>query len=81
MGNHDQALNHYQASLNLRREIGDRRGEGWMLHAIALEYDAVNSHEVAHDYMLKALGVARDSEDKELLKACNQILENPFQHK
>ena len=58
LGNHDQAVHHYQASLTIRQEIGDRQGEGWMLHALARVYAAQGMDSEAHRYTTRASAAA-----------------------
>jgi tetratricopeptide (TPR) repeat protein len=73
LGEHDQALRHYHASLDLRREIGDRRGEGWMLHALALAYAAQNLYTQASACAAQALAIAEEGTDEDLRQACVQV--------
>ena len=51
LGNYEQAQTYYQASLQLRQEIGDRLGEGWMLSAIAQAYIAQGLPAEAQGYL------------------------------
>ena len=73
LGEHDQSLKHYQMSLNIRRKISDRKGEGWMLHSLALEFAAKDSDTQAHDCMAQALAIAEEFADEELLHACAHV--------
>lgn len=73
MGDHKQALYYYQASLEIRREIGDRKGEGWMLNSLALVFAAQNLHTQARDYLAQALAIAEECADEELRGACADV--------
>jgi tetratricopeptide (TPR) repeat protein len=75
-GEYAQALYHYRASLELRRDIGDRQGEGWMLHALALVHAAQKVYAQAHDCVAQALAIAEEGADEELRQACVQVRDN-----
>jgi tetratricopeptide (TPR) repeat protein len=72
LGDREQAVRHYQASLDLRREIGDRRGEGWMLHALSRAYAAGNLWMQARECAAQAAAIADECGDEELHRACVQ---------
>lgn len=77
---HAAATAHYARSLQLRRVISDRRGEGWMLHhlaharmADAASSDTQVSADAARRDLLAADAIARECGDAELVAACQQL--------
>jgi hypothetical protein len=72
LGEYEQAL-HYRASLEIRRETGDRRGEGWMLHALASVHATQDLPALARDCLAQALAIAEECADAELRRACVQV--------
>jgi len=68
-----RALEHYQESLRIRREIGDKKGEGWMLHRLAEAYVAQDSLDFARRYLTQALTIAEECENRKLQDACAQL--------
>jgi tetratricopeptide (TPR) repeat protein len=70
LGRHDAAVAYYESSLEIRRAIDDRRGEGWMLHRVAVVRarlgDAAGAGEAARD----ASRIAALCEDADLRRAC-----------
>ena len=73
LGEPEQALERYQASLDIRREIGDQRGEGWMLHALAKVHAAQGRITQAGDCTEQATAIAQASGDEDLRLACDQL--------
>jgi hypothetical protein len=68
----EKAADHYLASLELRREVGDRQGEGWMLHHLA-KVCAESEPERSHELLGQALAIAREISSEQLKKACIQL--------
>ncbi len=73
LGEHEQAAYHYHASLEMRQRIGDLKGQGWMLHSLALVYSDQDLYDKAVDYITQAQAIAEECEDIELHQACNLI--------
>jgi len=69
----DEALKHYEASLDLRREIADGRGEGWMLHHLSRLYAAKGMNDLAGSFASEAAALADHHEDAELRNACAEL--------
>lgn len=76
-GELDQARTCYESSLGLRREIGDRRGEGWMLYGLAQVDRSSGAVELARDRASEACKIAEECDDEELLRACKLLAEQP----
>ena len=73
LGDYAEARHRYQASHNIRRDIGDRQGEGWMLHALAQVDAAQNLYMQAHGDIEQALSIAQECADENLRRACIQV--------
>ncbi|WP_428264782.1 ATP-binding protein [Haliangium sp.] len=65
----DEALADYQASLTIRTAIGDRRGEGWMHHALAEVLRARGESAEAESHAQRARAIAEEQGDAELARA------------
>ena len=72
-GQPDQALDWYEQSLRLRVEIGDGRGEGWMLQRLARLHAAKGEREDADDLLRRAADLSAHWSDEELMEACEQV--------
>jgi len=66
------AFDAYQASLSIREEIGDRNGEGWMLHRLAQVCQAQSMTELAGDYASRAVAIAIEVNDLSLKESCDK---------
>ncbi|MFQ5629337.1 MAG: tetratricopeptide repeat protein, partial [bacterium] len=64
----DRARESYENSLALRQKISDRKGEGWMSYHLAKVFKAQGSSKKSQDYAEKALVIAKECQDEELLK-------------
>jgi len=73
LGEYDQALHQYRTSIDIRREIGDRKGEGWMLYSLASIYSLQKLRDQVHDCTNQALTIAEECRDEGLRRVCNQI--------
>jgi serine/threonine protein kinase/tetratricopeptide (TPR) repeat protein len=69
-GEAEAAIDHYDASLDIRRRIGDRRGEGWMLHHRARAAGIAGDEDSATAFRQEALRIAETIGDEELRQAC-----------
>ena len=70
LGNYTQAIDYYQQSLTIAREIGDRQGEGSCLGSLgtayyALDYYALGNYTQAIDYYQQSLTIAREIGDRQ----------------
>jgi tetratricopeptide (TPR) repeat protein len=72
-GQPDEALEWYERSLRLRVEIGDGRGEGWMLQRLARLHAAKGDREDAEDLLRRAADLSVHCSDEELMEACEQV--------
>lgn len=72
-GDMEHALECYERSLLLRREAGDRRGEGWMLHHLARVDLARELSGQARDLIDRASQVADECGDDELRTALERL--------
>ena len=60
MGQYEQAIDHYQQSLTIAREIGDRQGEGKALNNLGNAYNNLGQYEQAIDHHQQCLTIARE---------------------
>src|SRR5215467_6797023 len=72
-GDYPEAVNHYQRSLEIRREIGDRQGEGWMLHHLATTECSDGRMDHARECVAQASHIAEHLSDKDLIQACTDL--------
>jgi len=72
LARHEEAAGLYEESLALRRRAGDRRGQGWMLLALARSTWAGDEPEAARAHLEEARKVAREVDDTELHDACDE---------
>ena len=73
-GDLEKALTHYGQSLEIRWEIEDRAGEGWMFERIAQVHALQGKAEDAKKEAKKALEIARECGDIRLEAACRRLL-------
>jgi tetratricopeptide (TPR) repeat protein len=73
-GDLSRALECYEASLAIRRQIGDRKGEGWMLYHKADIFAALNEGERAKESSALAIQIALEVGDDKLNRACQETL-------
>jgi tetratricopeptide (TPR) repeat protein len=73
----DAALKAYADSLQLRWDLDDRHGEGWMLQRMARAYTAQGDAERAASYGKQAHAVARELDDPALEEACRALTGQP----
>ena len=59
-----EALHHYQDALAIRREIGDRAGEGTTLNNISQIYDSWGRYEEALKTLEQSLAISREIGDR-----------------
>jgi tetratricopeptide (TPR) repeat protein len=69
-GRFDAALAHFDASLAIRRQIDDRRGEGWMLHHLARTRARMGDASGAEALFGEARRIAAECGDATLGRAC-----------
>jgi tetratricopeptide (TPR) repeat protein len=72
-GLRDDASKWYEQSLLLRVEIGDRRGEGWMLQRLARLHAAAGDRQDAEALLRRATDLSVSCSDEELMEACEQV--------
>jgi hypothetical protein len=60
----------FGSSRRIRCEVGDRLGEGWMLHHLALAGLADGKRDQARDWAEQASSIAEIRQDPELTHAC-----------
>jgi len=63
LGRKSEALDYYQQALAIRREVGDRRGEGRTLNNLGVAYNSLNKKQ-ALDYYQQALAIYREVGDR-----------------
>lgn len=64
IGNLDNALEHYEQSLAIMKEIGDKSGEGTTLNNISTIYRAHGDYETALKYLQQSLHITKEIGDK-----------------
>jgi tetratricopeptide (TPR) repeat protein len=66
----EKAAEYYDRSLEIRRGIGDRTGEGWMLYNL-VRCDGAGGQ--AHELIARASQIAEGCGDRELSTACEEL--------
>jgi len=79
-GEYAKAATHYRHSLDIRREIGDRTGEGWMLHHLAMTGSANGQAGQSREWATEASRIAEREGDSELERACEDLLRTCTDH-
>jgi tetratricopeptide (TPR) repeat protein len=72
-GRLEEAFERYQTSLEIRRAIGDRKGEGWMLLRSAQVQRRRGSVAAAEDLLSEAATAATGCEDPKLREQCIKL--------
>jgi len=73
LGDADRAIDCFEASLELRRQTGDRIGEGWMLQRLALAHAAGGAAAGAGECAAGAARIAAETDNEELAAACREL--------
>jgi tetratricopeptide (TPR) repeat protein len=68
-----KAREYYAASLEIRQEIGDRKGEGWMSHHLARVLFSEGGREQALPLLNRATAIAVETGDQQLGAACARL--------
>ena len=69
-GAYDAAERCFRVSLSVRQDLGDRAGEGWMEQRLAEVALAAGEEETAEPRRARAVRIAEETNDDELLRAC-----------
>ncbi len=64
LGNYQEALHYLEQALKIRREIGDRAGEGTTLNNIGLIHHNLGNYQEALHYLEQALKIRREIGDR-----------------
>ena len=64
LGKKPEALDYYRQALAIRREVGDRRGEGVTLYNLGRVYNSLGQKPEALDYFQQALVISREVGDR-----------------
>lgn len=64
LGKKEEALRYYEEALRIRREVGDRGGEGTTLSNLGTVYNALGKQEEALRYLEEALCIKREVGDR-----------------
>jgi tetratricopeptide (TPR) repeat protein len=72
-GTLDRAVQCFEQSREIRRAVGDRIGEGWMLHHLAEVKIALEEPAAARDAAASAARIAAESGDADLIAACGSV--------
>jgi pimeloyl-ACP methyl ester carboxylesterase/tetratricopeptide (TPR) repeat protein/class 3 adenylate cyclase len=70
---YEAAVEHLEASLAIRRDLGDRSGMGWMLYRMARANSELGSVTAARGLAASATEIAEELADRELGKACRAL--------
>ena len=70
---YESAIDRFEASLEIRREVGDRPGMGWMFYRMARSNAALESPRRARELASSAREIAEEVGDGELVEACRNL--------
>ena len=73
IGDGEGAIEHYTSSLEIRGDIGDRRGAGWMLHHLARAHQLRGATVEARECATAAAAAAEEMGDEELAASCEAL--------
>jgi hypothetical protein len=73
LGKTGEATDCYQASLDIRREVGDRKGEAWMLYHLAAINVESGSPNEAGALLKQSRSIAVETEDDPLIAAIERL--------
>ena len=73
MSKPDEALRCYDLALKIRQDIGDRKGEGWMMYHLARVHASQGAKESARDYVNQASRIAKECKAEKLQEICNKL--------
>jgi tetratricopeptide (TPR) repeat protein len=60
LGQREKAQTYFEQALNISREIGNPKGEGWTLNNLGKTCDALGQKEQARKYLEQALSIRRE---------------------
>jgi tetratricopeptide (TPR) repeat protein len=60
MGSYREAIQHYQQSLVIAREIEDRQNEAWVLENLGSAYSDFNNYGKAIEYYQQSLAIMQN---------------------
>lgn len=75
IGQNKSAVDGFEASLQIRRDIGDNAGEGWMLYHLARLNTSLGTLQAAAGQLTQAQSIASIHGDQKLLDACKHVQE------
>ena len=64
LGQKQEALGYYEQALRIRREVGDRRGQGVALNNLGLMYNTLGQQQEALSYFEQSLQIHRNIKDR-----------------
>ena len=64
LGQMERAREYLERALNMCKEQGDRRGEGWALNSLGRVYSILSQRERAREYFEQALKICREIGDR-----------------
>jgi tetratricopeptide (TPR) repeat protein len=76
-GSLESALEHYRSSLDIRREIADRTGEGWVLYHMARVFRSLGSYDEARIALQQASVIGDETANESLVEACASLRAKP----
>jgi serine/threonine protein kinase/tetratricopeptide (TPR) repeat protein/pimeloyl-ACP methyl ester carboxylesterase len=72
-GRYESAVARFETSLDIRREVEDRAGMGWMMYRMARSNAALGSSTAARNLVSSAAEIAEEVEDGDLVVACRNL--------
>jgi tetratricopeptide (TPR) repeat protein len=75
IGENDQAFEYYNGSLQIRKEIDDRSGEGWMLYHVARLSSLRRNLDESRKFLEQSKKIGEGLQDQKLLVACKGLEE------
>lgn len=63
-GNYDTSLHYQQQALAIKQQVGDKRSEGAIIHALSLIYSNQGDYATAMEYLEKSLSIHRQTNAK-----------------
>ncbi len=66
MGDYQTALGCYHESLKIRKELGDKKGEAWVLYNLGRVYQTLKNYGESQRHYEESLSLAQELGEEEL---------------
>jgi tetratricopeptide (TPR) repeat protein len=75
MNDYQMAWKCYQESLRIRKEIGDKKGQAWVLYNLGRVYQSLENYKESKKHLEEALSLAVELGEEELKTSTRNALQ------